>query len=289
MRKTLLFVLLFACKFCFAQILQPAIFLDENQLAMPNGTTLISDASANNGTCMFRPAQSGSGPLWYGPYNHIQAGNYLVQFRIKISSLSATNYLFQVDVSSLTLGSLAIIKVLPNMFKAANEWQLISIPVKIPDGINNIEVRGIDSQGLTDVYFDYVQILPTQLSGIISDELTILGNGNLGLGTTSPREKLSVNGNIRAKEIKVEATNWPDYVFDQDYKILGLDELDAYIKQHKHLPDMPSAKEVEAKGVELGEMNKLLLKKIEELTLHIIEMGREVKAQKREIETLKKK
>lgn len=113
--------------------------------------------------------------------------------------------------------------------------------------------------------------------------------GNVGIGTATPAEKLSVNGNIRAKEIKVEAANWPDYIFDRDYKILGLNELDAYIKQHKHLPDMPSAKEVEAKGIELGEMNKLLLKKIEELTLHIIEMGREVKAQKQEIEILKKK
>ncbi|KQR70905.1 hypothetical protein ASF92_05720 [Pedobacter sp. Leaf176] len=96
-------------------------------------------------------------------------------------------------------------------------------------------------------------------------------NGNVGVGTNIPTEKLSVNGKIRAHEIKVEMANWPDYVFDQDYKILGLDELDAYIKANKHLPEMPSAKETESNGIALGEMIKLQQKKLEELTLYIIE------------------
>nr|WP_315421953.1 hypothetical protein [uncultured Pedobacter sp.] len=106
--------------------------------------------------------------------------------------------------------------------------------------------------------------------------LTVHHAGNVGIGIMNPTSKLEVNGNIRAKEIKVEAANWPDYVFDQDYKILGLNELDAYIKANKHLPDMPSSKDAEANGVELGEMNKLLLKKIEELTLHLIEKDKEI-------------
>nr|WP_315421982.1 hypothetical protein [uncultured Pedobacter sp.] len=112
-----------------------------------------------------------------------------------------------------------------------------------------------------------------------TERMRISPFGNVGIGTNNPTEKLSVNGNIRAKEIKVEAANWPDYVFDKDYKILGLDELNAYIKQHKHLPEMPSAKETETNGVELGEMNKLLLKKVEELTLHLIEKDEQLKLQ----------
>nr|WP_315421961.1 hypothetical protein [uncultured Pedobacter sp.] len=84
----------------------------------------------------------------------------------------------------------------------------------------------------------------------------------------------------------MEATNWPDYVFEQDYKILGLNELDAYIKQHKHLPDMPSAKEAETNGIELGEMNKLLLKKVEELTLHLIEKDVQMKKVLQRLEAL---
>ncbi|MEH3112268.1 hypothetical protein [Pedobacter terrae] len=108
-------------------------------------------------------------------------------------------------------------------------------------------------------------------------------NGNLGLGTTDTKGfKLAVNGKIRAQELKVEATNWPDYVFDKGYKVGTLEALEGYIKANKHLPDIPSAKDVKENGIELGEMNKLLLKKIEELTLHMI-------SQQKEINELKKK
>ncbi|MDQ0638318.1 hypothetical protein QF042_001883 [Pedobacter sp. W3I1] len=107
--------------------------------------------------------------------------------------------------------------------------------------------------------------------GMCANKFTLMDNGNVGIGTAIPREKLSVNGKIRAHEIKIEATNWPDYVFDKGYKIGTLVELESYIMANKHLPEIPSAKEVEANGVELGEMNKLLLKKVEELTLHLIE------------------
>jgi len=103
--------------------------------------------------------------------------------------------------------------------------------------------------------------------------------GNVGIGTANPTEKLSVKGNIRAHEIKVETANWPDYVFENSYKVLSLPELEDYIKINKHLPEMPSAEKAEKEGVDLGEMNKLLLKKIEELTLHVIELDRKLDQQ----------
>ena len=106
-------------------------------------------------------------------------------------------------------------------------------------------------------------------------------NGDIGIGTLTPQEKLSVNGKIRAKEIKVEATGWPDYVFKPDYEKMSLQELDTYIKANGHLPEVPAAAEVEKEGVALGEMNKILLKKIEELTLHLIEKDKEVKELKK--------
>ncbi|WP_131535575.1 hypothetical protein [Pedobacter nototheniae] len=112
-------------------------------------------------------------------------------------------------------------------------------------------------------------------------------NGRVGIGTLSPKEKLSVNGNIRAKEVKVEATGWPDYVFEPGYKIGTLEELESYIKANKHLPDMPGAKEIEANGLQLGEMVKLQQKKIEELTLYLIEKDKEMKALKQEVDNLK--
>ncbi|NQX41297.1 hypothetical protein SAMN05421820_107161 [Pedobacter steynii] len=109
-------------------------------------------------------------------------------------------------------------------------------------------------------------------------------NGNIGIGTPSPREKLSVNGNIRAREVKVEAGNWPDYVFAKDYKMESLKELEAYILKHQHLPEIPSAKEVEKEGISLGVMNKLLLQKIEELTLHLIEKDKALSLQNEKIQ-----
>ena len=101
-------------------------------------------------------------------------------------------------------------------------------------------------------------------------------DGNVGIGTDTPDEMLSVNGNIRAKEIKVEASNWPDYVFKDEYKLRPLTELKNYIETHGHLPAIPTEDEVIENGVHLGIMNVKLLEKIEELTLYIIEQNEQV-------------
>lgn len=108
-------------------------------------------------------------------------------------------------------------------------------------------------------------------------------NGNVGIGTLTPADKLSVNGNIRSKEVKVEAVNWPDYVFEEDYKIKSLEHLEQYIKENKHLPEVPTAKEISDNGLELGEMNKTLMKKVEELTLYLIEQNKALTDQKKQI------
>ncbi|MFS4469600.1 fibronectin type III domain-containing protein [Maribacter sp. 2210JD10-5] len=95
---------------------------------------------------------------------------------------------------------------------------------------------------------------------------------NVGIGTTDTGSyKLAVNGKIRTKEVKVEAANWPDYVFKKEYQLPSLEEIQKHIAEKGHLPNIPSAKEVENSGIELGEMNRLLLEKIEELTLYIIQ------------------
>ncbi|MCX2433224.1 hypothetical protein [Pedobacter sp. GR22-10] len=107
--------------------------------------------------------------------------------------------------------------------------------------------------------------------------------GNIGIGTSSLTEKLNVEGKIQAREIKVEATNWPDYVFLQDYQLPTLTQIAKQIKLNGHLPDIPFAKEVEANGVTLGEMNKLLLKKVEELTLHLIDKEKQIENQNRRL------
>lgn len=110
--------------------------------------------------------------------------------------------------------------------------------------------------------------------------LIAAATGNVGIGTDNPTYKLSVNGNIRSKEVVVEI-GWADYVFDKEYKLRSLPEVENYIKEHNHLPGIPSAKEIETNGLQLGDTQKKMMEKIEELTLYIIEM-------KKEIELLKK-
>ncbi|SCY78248.1 hypothetical protein SAMN02927916_3361 [Flavobacterium anhuiense] len=90
-----------------------------------------------------------------------------------------------------------------------------------------------------------------------------LQNGNVGIGTATPDEKLTVKGKIHSREVKVDMAGAlvPDYVFADDYKLNSLQEIENYIKEHKHLPEIPSAKEIEKNGLMLAEMNMALLKK----------------------------
>ena len=115
--------------------------------------------------------------------------------------------------------------------------------------------------------------------------------GRIGIGTDNPTAKLHVNGNILASEVTVSTTanNFPDYVFKPDYNLISLEEVEAYVKANSHLPEVPSAEEVEANGHKLAEMNLLLLKKIEELTLYVIRQEKEIKAMKEQIENLNNK
>jgi len=114
-------------------------------------------------------------------------------------------------------------------------------------------------------------------------------NGNVGIGTANPQDKLSVNGKIRAHEIRVttNAADWPDYVFEENHPLMSLEELERFVKNNKHLPNIAPAKAVAEDGVALGELNRQLLQKIEELTLYLIHQNKEIKELKEEVATLK--
>ncbi|HNW90685.1 MAG TPA: hypothetical protein PKN48_13565 [Bacteroidales bacterium] len=111
-------------------------------------------------------------------------------------------------------------------------------------------------------------------------KMVLCDNGNVGIGTTTTKVgnidyKLAVNGKILAKEIVVEV-NWSDFVFEKDYYLMPLSEVESYINKYKHLPNIPSATEVEENGVALGQSQSLLLQKIEELTLYTIEINKQL-------------
>jgi len=132
-------------------------------------------------------------------------------------------------------------------------------------------------------------ILGSIKSNVASAALRWDGRGYVGIGTNNPTEMLSVNGNIRAHQVKVETANWPDYVFKDDYQLTSLKDTEKFIQLHGHLPEVPKAEIVEKEGYSLNEMDKILLKKIEELTLHLIAKDKRIEDQQKELNSLKER
>jgi len=135
-------------------------------------------------------------------------------------------------------------------------------------------------------YIDYKDNLHFRTDGDVA-ALTLYGNGSVGIGFTATYNvgqylnmghKLAVKGGIICEEITV-INNIPDadYVFEEDYKLTPLAEVESFIKENKHLPDIPSAEEFKTNGYKVGDMDGMLLRKIEELTLYIIELEKQVK------------
>lgn len=130
-----------------------------------------------------------------------------------------------------------------------------------------------------------------QVNGNVIAKATLTVNGNASVGyALTVGTILSVNdglkvgsgfecdssGNLKVKHLRVTLTDWPDYVFGEGYRLPTLGEVERYIRQHSHLPGVPSAAEVEQEGADLGEMNRLLMQKVEELTLYVIDLQKQI-------------
>lgn len=155
-------------------------------------------------------------------------------------------------------------------------------------------------------------IIPTFSIATIDNEkyFTVLGHGNIGIGIEYPKQKLHVNGNVMignewndspqcesigsrltvdgaiiAREILVTTDSWADDVFEPEYDLMPLDSLEQFIKVNKHLPDIPSESSIKQNGIDMASMNASLLRKIEELTLYVIDLKKDISAMNRIIET----
>lgn len=120
------------------------------------------------------------------------------------------------------------------------------------------------------------------------DPIAIQGKVVIGTlaATTTGNNALTVEGTIGARKIKVTQGTWADFVFHPDYRLPSLTGVERYIKSHRHLPEMPSAAQVEKEGIDLGEMNKKLLQKVEELTLYIIQQQKVIENQEKRLQRL---
>jgi len=128
----------------------------------------------------------------------------------------------------------------------------------------------------------------------LANAIYVKSGGYVGIGgVTAPKEALEVNGNVRCNsiiangkittkevEVTIAASAFPDYVFAEDYSLKPLSEVEKFIKENKHLPGVPNAKEVANNGLSLGAMNVKLVEKVEELTLYVIQLQKEIDALK---------
>ena len=158
----------------------------------------------------------------------------------------------------------------------------------------NFTVTALDAAGNESAISNTLAITTDATTGggtgsywSLNNQDVYYNTGNVGIGTNITDSKLTVKGSIHSEEVKVDlSVPAPDYVFESSYNLTSLEKLQEYIITHGHLPNMPSAKEMETHGIELGIMNMKLLEKIEELTLYILQQQRELYLQSEKNKTL---
>lgn len=165
-------------------------------------------------------------------------------------------------------------------------WQALTLVMGVPVGEYSVTKVDIKSGGyngdslysqlmLYTAYGENNQVPKIKFNTM--EHCWINTTGYVGIGTESPRDKLDVRGTVRADAVIVYEVDGADYVFDESYKLRPLDEVQRYIQENQHLPEIPSANEMQENGVNMNELQMQLLQKVEELTLYIIQQENRIK------------
>lgn len=251
----LLLLAFFATQFCYAQWKYNAdstvSYLLNGKVGIGTnspGANLDISTSTGTATTIFR-LQANNAPAW-GKYNITRTDN-----------LNGTGYISFMDGYGASEAT----------------WGANNKPAMLLNSGTDAILRLYNASGSEAILFN-------------TNGTSFFNEGSLAIGTNDPKGyMLAVAGSAIATSITVKTVdNWPDYVFRPTYTLPSLPSIKSYIEQNHHLPDMPSEEDVKNKGIDLGEMVKLQTKKIEELTLYLIEKDKELKRQQTELATLKK-
>ncbi len=157
----------------------------------------------------------------------------------------------------------------------------------LPASDNSIGAIILDGRSKTGQRLAINNVLAVNSAGV--NLMQVKANGSVAIGTTDTKGyKLAVNGSgIFTKVVVKSYANWPDFVFHPNYTLPALSEVEQFVTKNQHLPGIPSASEIEKEGIDVGEMNKQLLQKVEEQMLYIIEMNKQLAALSKEVEVLK--
>lgn len=269
------------------------------------GGFFVGSAPANAGGSITNNA----GVLWNADGNEIVfattgnpgvAGNYAEQMRLTaegnflIGKTSQTNSTLRLDVGGLMgsqgqsvvntgSGYLYAATIYKTHNNTAGGFLVGSAPANAGGSITNNAAVLWNADG-SDIVFATTGT--PGVAGGYAAQMSITSEGKVGIGTTSfgnGNFKLYVEGGVRTRQVKVDTDSWADFVFEPSYKLPSLNDIEAYIKANKHLPGVPSAKELKKEGMNLGDMHKIQMQKIEELTLYTIQLKKENEALKQKV------
>jgi hypothetical protein len=234
-------------------------------------------------------------PQYNGTVGEASAG-LCGRFTIVRGSNASSNDLLEYDLNTQTAYNVTYINLVPK----TNQSYPLNVYSVTYGGTPYLAINGSDlirSGGLcsyTGYYWNNVNTVKPEIvlassctnvsefqsyTYLAGSVLTANASGYIGIGTANPQSLLAVEGTITAQQVSVTQTGWSDFVFDSMYRCRSLENVEVYTRAYKHLPDIPSAKEIQQNGLDLGGMEKLHMQKIEELTLYAIEADKHAREQ----------